>query len=138
MSEAKPQRVELSKFLADNAGGLGWRIIDLLRFINGGSSCTFDAIIVKFGHPQNAWRIHAINPADYAIRPKDPATIEGGPEIKVSTDDARLADPRLQLRPGGDGEIYDPPRVCQLLELDQSWVIAERFEIEPLTKSLPT
>ena len=62
----------------------------------------------------------AFGKADFAVRPPNPATIEGGPEIRFSTDDPRLSDPGLQYVTGGDGDEYDPPRQNQLLELDQS------------------
>ena len=84
-------------------------------------------------HPMHGWfRIYAIQAADYAIRPTSPTTMMGGPVINFSTDDPRLADPGLQYIPGHDGDLYDPPRCFQLLELDQTWIIAVRFEIETL------
>ena len=130
MSGASSQRKELSNFLAESAGGPRvWRILHISASPRMGS--IFDISMFKFDHPQNFWRIYACNTADFAIRPPNPRTMEGGPEIKFSTDDPRLADPALQYVPGGDGEVYDPPRRYQLLELDQSWIIAERFEIEP-------
>ena len=80
------------------------------------------------------FRIYAIHEQDYAIRPEDPNILAGGPPIKFSTDDPRLSDPGLQYISGGDGEVYNPPRRFQLLELNQTWIIAERFEIEALSQ----
>jgi len=77
-------------------------------------------------------RIFALNAIDYAIRPKDPNIFMCGVQLKFSTDDPRLNDPRLQFIPGGDGKCFNPPRRYQLLELDQSWIIAQRFEAEEL------
>lgn len=94
-----------------------------------------DVLLVNYDYRQRFWRIFATGTADFALRPSNPLIIMGGPEIHLSTDDPRLSDPALQYIPGGDGEIYDPPRNYQLLALDQSWIIAERFEIEPLSQS---
>jgi len=40
----------------------------------------------------------------------------------------------LQMVPGGDGEVFNPPLKLKLLILDQSHIIAERFEIEDLVQ----
>ncbi|MFO1514019.1 MAG: hypothetical protein U1F83_14050 [Verrucomicrobiota bacterium] len=135
MSGTKPQRQELSKFLAETSDWPEiyanlWRVLHIHAIPQIGS--VFDVLMFKSGVRPGLWRIYAFNIADFAIRPPNPATIEGGPAIKFSTDDPRLNDRLLQCIPGGDGEVYDPPRRFQLLELDQTWVIAERFEIEPL------
>jgi hypothetical protein len=47
---------------------------------------------------------------------------------------------KLQLVPGGDGEVFAPPFKLKLLILDQSYVIAEKFEVDesfPPPKALP-
>ena len=121
------QRKELGEFLRETGS---WRIIEIRASEQMGR--VFDVVLANRDTRQCFWRLFATGTADFAIRPSNPATIMGGPEIRFSTNDPRLSNPRLQCIPGGDGETYHPPRRYQLLELDQSWIIAERFEIEPL------
>ena len=70
------------------------------------------------------------NAVEYVIRPTNPATIEGGPAVEFHEQHELLNAPRLQLIPGGDGAIFDPPLKLGVLIFDQSYVIAEKFEIE--------
>jgi hypothetical protein len=121
------QRQELGEFLGH---GEPWRI--LKHYAVQQSGHIFDMVLFTSPRRIGHFRIYAFGTADYSIRPPDPARIEGGPDIVFSTDDLRLAAPSLQQIPGGDGEAYDPPKRYQLLKLDQSWIIAERFEIESL------
>ena len=74
--------------------------------------------------------IRCTNAVEYSIRPKNRNTIEGGPHIEYYEDHKLLQDPGLQMIPGGDGEVFNPPLKLALLMLDQSYVIAEKFEIE--------
>ena len=74
--------------------------------------------------------IHCTNAIDYSIRPPSPATIEGGPLVEYHDEHERLRPPSLQMIPGGDGQVFNPPRKFGLLIFDQSYVIAEKFEIE--------
>jgi len=60
----------------------------------------------------------------------NPATIEGGPKIKYYETHKLLENGGLQMIPGGDGRLFDPPLKLGLLILDQSYVIAEKFEME--------
>jgi hypothetical protein len=69
------------------------------------------------------------NAVDYSIRPKNPNCIEGGPDIEFHENHLLLNDPGLKCIPGGDGFVFDPPLNLKVLILDQSYVIAERFEI---------
>ena len=130
MSGAPIQRNELGKFLSETGS---WRILVIGASPRMGR--VFDITMVNSNTRQCFWRIHAFGTADFALRPPNPATVMGGPEILWSKDDPRLAAPGLQYIPGGDGDTYNPPRQYQLLELDQSWIIAERFEIEPLPQT---
>jgi hypothetical protein len=147
VNAANSEREELSQFLLKDGmseglsrifkkdGMSNWFVLSVFEF-----SCPVQMSgIIEFKiamrkHPQRQifWKISAYGTADFAVRPKDPGIIEGGMPLRFSTDDPRLADPELQYVPGGDGEVYNPRRHYQLLELDQSWIIAERFEIEPL------
>ena len=127
VSNTAIKRKELGKFLHETGS---WSILSIRAVPDMGR--VFD---LRLGHAdlrQVFWRLHAIGTADFAIRPRNRMAMMGGPYIRLTTDDPRLSDPGLQCVPGGDGEIYQPPRRFQLLELEQSWIIAERFEIEPL------
>ncbi len=68
------------------------------------------------------------NAVDYSIRPPNPATLEGGPLIEYR-EQHPLIETCGQFIPGGDGEEFDPPLKFGALLLDQSYVIAEKFEI---------
>ena len=89
-------------------------------------------------NPQSyqASEIVCSNAVDYSIRPKNSATLEGGPGIEFYEQHALLQDKRLQLVPGGDGKVFDPPLTLKLLLLDESHVIAERFEIGEYVEDL--
>lgn len=84
-----------------------------------------------------AFEIVCFNAVDYSIRPKNPATIEGGPMIEFHEKHPLLEAGHLQLVPGGDGEVFRPPLDLKVLILDQSHVIAERFEIHKCADSRP-
>jgi hypothetical protein len=71
------------------------------------------------------------NAVDYVIKPPNPAIIHGGPLIEYYEEHPRLNGPGMQCIPGGDGEQFNPPLKFKLLVLDQSQVIAEKFEILP-------
>ena len=74
---------------------------------------------------------------EYSIRPTNPNTIEGGPLVEFYEQHELLNAPRLQLIPGGDGEIFNPPLKLGVLIFDQSYVIAEKFEIEETVLKSP-
>jgi len=75
--------------------------------------------------------ITCTNAVDYAIRPPDPNILMGGPLIELHEQHPRLEHRDLQDVPGGDGEEFEPPLKFKLLILDQTYVIAEEFEIQP-------
>jgi hypothetical protein len=144
------EREELSQFLSKDGmieglsrffkkdGMSRWNVLSVFGFsrpVQMSGKMEFQIAMEKHPQPQIFWKISAYGTADFAVRPKNPGIIEGGMPLRFSTDDPRLADPELQYVPGGDGEVYNPPRHYQLLELDQSWIIAERFEIEPLPQT---
>jgi hypothetical protein len=72
--------------------------------------------------------VFCINAVDYSLRPRNPNCILGGPPPEFY-EEHEMLDTSLQLVPGGDGEEFEPPLKFCLLVLDQSYVIAERFEI---------
>ncbi|MBN9692819.1 MAG: sel1 repeat family protein [Verrucomicrobia bacterium] len=78
--------------------------------------------------------IVGVNAVDYSIRPRNPLIIEGGPELEFYDEHPLLNSPHLQLVPGGDGEVFRPPLQLKLLILDQSHIIAERFQFLEDTK----
>jgi hypothetical protein len=93
---------------------------------------------MKMPYPKSVI-LHCINAVEYSIKPKDPATMEGGPPIQYHEQHLLLDQPGLQCEPGGDGEVFNPPLKLSLLILDQSHIIAEKFEIEmPPPKSAVT
>lgn len=69
------------------------------------------------------------NAVDYSIRPTDPNLIEGGPLMEFHEQHPLLDAGHLQMVPGGDGEVFNPPLKLKLLILDQSHIIAEKFEL---------
>ena len=84
--------------------------------------------------PQREYRvvdIRCTNAIDYSIRPPRPGTIEGGPLIEYH-ERHPLIEACGQMIPGGDGEQFNPPLRLGALLLDQSYVIAEKFEIQNL------
>lgn len=90
--------------------------------------------------PNSFAEIICTNAVDYSIRPADPNCIRGGPAMKFHEDHA-LISTSLQAIPGGDGKIFKPPIQFCVLFLDQSYVIAERFEIrayQPDIRVFPT
>jgi hypothetical protein len=64
-------------------------------------------------------------------------TIEGGPAVEYHEEHELLRSEHLQLVPGGDGEVFNPPLKLSVLIFDQSHVIAEKFEIEEGLETLP-
>lgn len=80
----------------------------------------------------NFWMITAVNAVDYAVRPKPPACIEGGGLVCYHEKHERLESIGQDI-PHSDGlEYFDPPIRFTLLELEHTYIIAERFEIRPL------
>jgi hypothetical protein len=143
MNTPNSQRKEMSQFLTENAPGflshMGFLSVRPYVMVRPGVDFDiFDICVIKHHRLLRTYwhlRIFAIDAIDYSIRPQNPGTIVGGPPIKFSTDDPRLNDPNLQYVPGrDDGELFNPPRRYQLLELDQSWIIAVRFEVEELLR----
>jgi hypothetical protein len=134
MNTSDSKRIELSQYLAENA----FAYLIHLEIISVERNEVFDIHVGRHdqdSHMNLLLRIFARDVIDYAIRPKKPNILEGGAQLKFSMDDPRLNDPRLQYIPHLDhGERFDPPRRYQLLELDQTWIIAVRFEVEELQR----
>jgi hypothetical protein len=126
----------MSQFLAENATAL----LIHLEILSVQRNEIFDIRVARHDLKVNLrtnllLRIAARDVIDYAIRPKNPGILMGGERLKFSTDDPRLDDPKLQFIPHLDnGERFDPPRRYQLLELDQTWIIARGFEVEELQR----
>ncbi len=74
---------------------------------------------------QSMW-LECKNPVDYSIRPAPPNLLEGGLPMTLHTRHEKLGD-HLQYIPGWDGERFEPPRTFSLLEIGDSYLIAESF-----------
>lgn len=70
------------------------------------------------------------NAVEYSIRPMDSNTYVGGPLVEFHEEHELLNASHLQMIPGGDGAIFNPPLKLGVLIFDQSYVIAEKFEVE--------
>ena len=77
--------------------------------------------------------IDCINAVDYSIRPPNPGTLEGGPCIKYFEEHERLQSVSRAV-PNTDGmEVFKPSVKFSLLNVDQSYIIAQRFEMSILS-----
>ena len=84
------------------------------------------------------YRIYCNGMVDYAIRPHDPRYLMGGPSLQWSADDPKLLSPCFQEEIAwalAFDEEAPPPRRFQIITINQSYVIAESFEIEVLPLS---
>lgn len=75
------------------------------------------------------YEIVAYRAVDYSIRPMNPSIMSGGPPLAYHEEHPLLNTPGLQAEPGRDGECFDPPLKLAVLILDQSYIIAEEFQI---------
>ncbi len=74
-------------------------------------------------------KIKCINAVDYSLRPKDPAILEGGMFMEYFEEHPLLTED-LQYKPHNDyGEKFNPPIKFTLLKLDDTYIIAERFDM---------
>jgi hypothetical protein len=81
------------------------------------------------GHFYQTVAIDCVNAVDYSIRPANPALLMGGPCIGYY-EKHDLLDTVSQTVPNTDGlEVFDPPVKFALLIIDQSYIIAQRFEM---------
>ena len=73
--------------------------------------------------------LDCVNAVDYSIRPADPATLEGGPCIEYHEKHELLQTVSRGV-PNTDGmEMFDPAIQFTLLRIDQSYIIAQHFEM---------
>ena len=81
-----------------------------------------------WGHVPHV-KINCLNAVDYAIRPKPPEIIEGGKYVEYYEEHPRLLTVSPCV-PHSDGrEQFKPTIRFKLLALENTWVIAERFEL---------
>jgi hypothetical protein len=111
----EPERLRV---LSIHAAKMGYLTLHLHVLVAGFPKCGYAHV-----------NLVCTNVVDYAIRPSDPATIEGGPLIEFH-EQHPLIDACGQMIPGGDGDQFDPPLKLSVLLLDQSYVVAEKFEIQ--------
>ena len=81
------------------------------------------------------YRIYCNGMVDYAIRPHDPRYLMGGPSLQWSADDPKLLSLCFQEEIAwaeAFEEELPPPRRFQIITINQSYVIAESFEIESI------
>jgi hypothetical protein len=82
--------------------------------------------------------IDCVTAVDYTIRPAHPALLEGGPFIEYY-EKHQLLDNVSQTVPNTDGmKEFNPPVKFTLLSIDQSYIIAQRFEMIILTDGVTT
>jgi hypothetical protein len=73
--------------------------------------------------------LDCINVVDYSLRPANPAILEGGPLIEYD-ENHELLHSVSQCVPNTDGEeSWDPSVKFAVLTVDQSYIIAQRFEV---------
>ena len=86
-------------------------------------------IVVQHSHERLFTKINCINAVDYALRPKPPNCLEGGDFVRYFEQHERLETIGQDI-PHSDGlESFNPPIKFTLLELEDTYVIAERFEM---------
>jgi len=137
-AKGTPVRYDLGGLLKDNP--LHYHILEL-RIANMGylrlqlqASVLFcvESCIRQF------LAIDCFKAVDYSIRPTNPAILEGGPCIKYY-EKHELLDTVSQTVPKTDGmEVFNPPVKFILLNIDQSYIIAERFEMIILNDGVTT
>lgn len=115
--KAAPHRLQTFGIRRAEIGYLTLRLIVVTNSIARGDSFTQLSEII------------CSNAVDYSIRPTSPSLIEGGPFMEFYEQHPLLDADHLQMVPGGDGEVFKPPLKLKLLILDQSHIIAERFEL---------
>jgi hypothetical protein len=113
------------------------RILGIHRVYVDGLSLRLVALVCRSHQFAEYSEIVCFNAVDYAIRPQNPATLEGGPAMEFYERHPLLEAGHLQAVPGGDGEVFRPPLDLKLLILDQSHVIAERFELRKPAENRP-
>jgi hypothetical protein len=138
-AENLPVRYDLGALLKENPSTYRVWLLRSATISNLGLSLRAD-VLYSFARETKGLQsvnIDCIHAVDYSIRPRDPRIIDGLPFIKYNEAHARLhAD--LQTVPHTDCEnVFTPPIRFTLLSIDQSYVIAERFEMTVLYESLP-
>jgi hypothetical protein len=131
-AESVPVRYDLGRLLKENPQL--YRITHLLGADTEYLSLAFRARVAfcSGGHLDQVIAIDCVNSVDYSIRPPHPALLEGGPCIQYY-EQHELLDTVSQTVPNTDGlETFNPPVKFTLLIIDQSYVIAQRFEMSIL------
>jgi hypothetical protein len=137
-AKSTPVRYDLGGLLKENP--LLYRIGEL-RIANMGYlrlGLQANVVFCSEGHFSQFVAIDCVKAVDYSIRPANPATIEGGPCIEYY-EKHELLDTVSQTVPNTDGmEVFNPPVKFTLLRIDQSYIIAQRFEMIILTDGVAT
>jgi hypothetical protein len=73
--------------------------------------------------------VSCVEAVDFAIRPPNPALLMGGPLLEFY-EEHEMLQKVSQTVPNTDGlKMWDPPIRFGLLKIDQTYVIAQRFEL---------
>jgi hypothetical protein len=76
--------------------------------------------------------IKCFKAVDYSIRPKPPEMIEGGKFVEYFEKHPRLLTVSQSVPHSDDMEQFNPPIQFKMLALEDTWVIAERFQLRLL------
>ena len=110
----------------------GWGILKIYRADMDHFALSLIASIVLRDFKPTV-TIRCITPVDYAVRPPDPALIDGAPCIEYHEDHEQLRS-LSRCVPHSDGEeTFDPAIKFTLLQMDQTYIIAQRFELTILS-----
>jgi hypothetical protein len=113
MLKARPQLCRISHL---HSASMGWLGLSLQAQV------VMDRVAITL-------LLDCINVVDYSLRPANPATLEGGPLIEYE-EKHELLNSVSRCVPKTDGEeIWDPSVKFAMLTIDQSYVIAQRFEV---------
>ncbi len=132
-------------------------MVDLIEILSEGAILPFDGdLVIHKRHMELkielhlAWCrpsdydgehiLHCRNALDYMIRPTDFNLIEGRDRLKLE----KRSIEELQseyggmlnttYKPGGDGEVFDPPLKLKAVRLGDTLILAERFLLRPLRR----
>lgn len=73
--------------------------------------------------------ITCVNAVDFAVRPPNAAILMGGPFIEYQEQNPELEQISQYIPNCDDGKRFDPPVKFTQLRIDQTYIIAERFEL---------
>ena len=131
--EGAPVRYDLGRMLKEHPRY--YRITQLYIAKMGHLRLTLQATVAFFCQSvfDQSVGIDCINAVDYAIRPANPWLGGGGPCIEYLENHEALQNYSQTVPNTGGRKTFDPPVKFTMLSIDQSYVIAERFELTILS-----